>query len=397
MPQAGLSKRKFLYLAAGIVSTLGVSSLIALHFGLLNFGLLGPQKIRQAPRPHRVAGGSMAPTLWSEHYQVECPHCHIRFTIDASPTSSLAQDANSQIPCWHCGKELDRPIGPTLPGDVVDAIWIDESTSLHRDQLVMIRIDGQLHLKRLLGTPGDTIAVDANAVTPLQLTVNGKPATSSEVAIPVDRDALRTESRWSSWERIDADHQASWQWTATQTQSPRLTYAHQNIHDFHKVTAVMDDCPANALIARPLYPVSTLQLRFQIQCSSAIQLITSFGQRELASGIHDLVFTGPNAELSIRVIAQAGNSRVNISQLEIDRFIDYRLRRTDDQSMYPIRLAKDEYYVMGDNVPISVDSRTYGPIHREHIVAVVPLERSRQLLPGSSIHWEHRFIGNFDR
>ncbi len=381
MPRAGLSRRHFLYFAVAFVCTLGFSA-----FTVLNLWLLGRRSVQvgnenasgpQSPRRHRVTGGSMAPTLWGEHYEVTCPTCKVPFKFDASPTSSLVQDASPQIRCWHCGEEFDRPSGPTLPGDIVDAIPIDDSTQLNRGQLVVIRVHDELHLKRLLGIPGDTISLADKAVTPLQLSINGEPTTSSEVTIPVDRDAFRTESRWSSsrwssspwptWQRIDA----TWQCTATQTQSPALIYTHHNIHDFNKVTAIMDDCPANALIARPLYPVSKLQLRFRITCSAAIQLITTLGNRECQLGTHNLVLRGPSGDVSISVIAKHDNSTVRIDGLELDRFIDYRMRRTDDQSKYPIKLTDDEYFIIGDNVPISIDSRTYGPIQRNQILTIL--------------------------
>ena len=38
------------------------------------------------------------------------------------------------------------------------------------------------------------------------------------------------------------------------------------------------------------------------------------------------------------------------------------LTRVDDQSMDPITLAKDEIFVMGDNRPVSRDSRAVGPL-----------------------------------
>ncbi len=43
------------------------------------------------------------------------------------------------------------------------------------------------------------------------------------------------------------------------------------------------------------------------------------------------------------------------------------LTRVDDQSMDPITLAKDEIFVMGDNRPISRDSRAVGPLTLDEI------------------------------
>lgn len=43
------------------------------------------------------------------------------------------------------------------------------------------------------------------------------------------------------------------------------------------------------------------------------------------------------------------------------------LTRVDDQSMDPITLAKDEIFVMGDNRPVSRDSRAVGPLTLDEI------------------------------
>ena len=43
------------------------------------------------------------------------------------------------------------------------------------------------------------------------------------------------------------------------------------------------------------------------------------------------------------------------------------LTRVDDQSMDPITLAKDEIFVMGDNRPVSRDSRAVGPLTLDDI------------------------------
>lgn len=43
------------------------------------------------------------------------------------------------------------------------------------------------------------------------------------------------------------------------------------------------------------------------------------------------------------------------------------LTRVDDQSMDPITLAKDEIFVMGDNRPVSRDSRSVGPLTLDEI------------------------------
>ena len=85
-----------------------------------------------------------------------------------------------------------------------------------------------------------------------------------------------------------------------------------------------------------------------------------------------MTLQGPSGDVSISVIAKHDDSTVHIDGLELDRFLDYRLRRTDKVSQYPIKLTDDEYFMIGDNVPISIDSRTYGTIQRNQIIAIAP-------------------------
>jgi hypothetical protein len=59
---------------------------------------------------------------------------------------------------------------------------------------------------------------------------------------------------------------------------------------------------------------------------------------------------------------------IRLETLEVWRSLEYRLRKRDRRSIYPIRLADDEVFLVGDNVPVSIDSRNHGPIRRDQIM-----------------------------
>ena len=73
--------------------------------------------------------------------------------------------------------------------------------------------------------------------------------------------------------------------------------------------------------------------------------------------------------VAIRVLAGS----VRLSCLQLSRQIEYRLRPHDDHTCYPIELGSGEYFVVGDNVPVSLDSRNFGVIQDRDIKGRVAL------------------------
>ena len=76
--------------------------------------------------------------------------------------------------------------------------------------------------------------------------------------------------------------------------------------------------------------------------------------------------------VAIRVL----EGSVQLSCLQLARQIEYRLRPHDDRARYPIRLGRREYFVVGDNVPVSLDSRDFGVIQERAIKGRVELIES---------------------
>ncbi len=46
-------------------------------------------------------------------------------------------------------------------------------------------------------------------------------------------------------------------------------------------------------------------------------------------------------------------------------------QQTDSEIHYPYRLAENEYFCMGDNRPVSLDSRTFGPVSKSQMLGKV--------------------------
>ncbi len=338
----------------------------------------------------------MAPTLLGDHERARCDACDLVWKVDAS---AMRQHADNMM-CAHCGQSLQRLDPTRIAADVVAIRECNgETDEIQRGDLVAIKWDGRLRVKRIAALEGEKVDLDQ-----LRLTVGGErledllTSASSSVELPrflVDDDGRRPVSRWSSidadsppprsssaWQRIPG---GGWKWGEAFA-SPWLVYHHQSVHDQNRAAPVGDDYPFNVGLDRPLYTVDRLDLRGEIRSSSAAQLeiafwsdrgnvrtvITSNGERSFAVSYHDadpadgLPVTAERP-IAVRVQGQPAT----LSGLLIHRLIEYRIRRRDSREQYPLRIGDGHCFVVGDNVPVSVDSREVGPIPTTSIIGVV--------------------------
>lgn len=81
--------------------------------------------------------------------------------------------------------------------------------------------------------------------------------------------------------------------------------------------------------------------------------------------------TLPLSETTPIALGQTEMPQTEIERIEITRAVEFRHRRGDDAGQYPIELNDRQYFIVGDNGPVSFDSRNHGPIHRDQIVGLV--------------------------
>jgi len=153
-----------------------------------------------------VEGGSMAPTLLAAHIAVQCPTCGYQFAVGVEGAATDGRAAN----CPLCGSGDARlEISRALPADTV---LVDKSAFTFRPprrwEIASLRSPseaGKVCVKRVVGLPGEQIAIRDGDVY-----VNGQVARKSlaeqrAVAIPVFEDRYR---------RPDGNGPESWQATA---------------------------------------------------------------------------------------------------------------------------------------------------------------------------------------
>jgi hypothetical protein len=80
---------------------------------------------------------------------------------------------------------------------------------------------------------------------------------------------------------------------------------------------------------------------------------------------------GPTISETAPVAVHDPTNCIKPADLEVRRRVEYRLRRRDDQDIYPVTLGPGQYFVLGDNVPVSIDSRDFGPVSADQILGVV--------------------------
>ena len=342
----------------------------------------------------------MAPTLLGECEIAKCESCQLYWHVDVS----VAGPKVLRVLCSHCGqamKIVDRkqtPQAGEMTADVVEIrpLGIEtagaEAVNLAPGDLVAIEWDSQLHVKRVAAIPGDVVTLDGP-----RLVVNDKRfedlLVDSESALDlprflVDDDRRREVSRWSSqetdsaWRRADGH---AWEWNG-RSRSPWLIYAHESVYDNDRPSPVWDDYQINVGLDRQLFGVDRLELAGIAHCQSTMRLEVAFWSNDgnvlatrsvsdgqtLAVSYHEGVPADDlpvTAEHPIALRVAAGPFA--LESLEIHRLIEYRLRPRDDRVRYPLAVGPGQYFVLGDNVPVSVDSRDIGLVPISRIVGLV--------------------------
>ena len=327
----------------------------------------------------------MVPTLVGTFTQANCNACGLQWPMEPQ----LPHPSPAGMNCFHCGKSIR--LGVTSRGDVVSLRRVTEN-DLRRGDLVAIRWDDQLRVKRIAALPGDRLELDA-----MHLKVNGERfedlmaldhGSNHLARFLVDRDSRRAGSRWSP-----TDSDSPWTrtpqraWSFSQPgDSDWLVYGHEDVRHGNRSSQVWDDYPFNISLARKLYSVDRFRLSGKIRCESVVMLDIAFwsrrgaklatvmanGDRDFAVSCYDAIAArsmpvGESNPVAIRV--RGGGA--TISQLGIDRFIEYRVRPHDDRGRYPLKIASGQCFVLGDNVPVSIDSRDIGPVPLANVERVV--------------------------
>lgn len=333
----------------------------------------------------------MAPTLWGPNAELTCTACDVRWKVHWQPE----QRPQTAVVCWNCGESVCIDDAVELPGDRV-VIGELSNSSPRRGDLVAIAAENWSNeselpnwvVKRVAALPGQTISHQSG-----WLFADDKPLWAVDEAgqpvwIGVHDDSFRRRGQ-SWWQPRDTDpgiglNERGFVFLADSGPTPWLDYRHFAVHDAMRPDVVRDDVPGNATEVRALVPVHSLGVTFTAKATAATEIEVAFSlgeettvlRRELPAGkslqridFDDAAPTNVADASAPPISIRLRSGQATLTNIVVWRPLRYRIDpRLAAKQTWPIVLGADEYYLLGDNVPLSIDSRDWGPIPRRRIV-----------------------------
>ena len=367
-----------------------------------------------------ISTGSMAPHLLGYHKHVVCPECGFGFArgTDIDDPSNQPRVAT----CINCGQtEIDVAEVPRNEGDqllVHKLPWV--FSEIRRwEPMVFRRPDRATtaFVKRVVGLPGETVQLVGGNIHANGRICRKTLAQQRGLAVPVYDDRFRPRAGTSRWTAGPgwADHHPAFRFAAMDTRTSWLIYRHQ---DIEQPGIVRDRYAYNPREPRSrTRTVSELLVTFEAITSQTPPRLTielDTGQHRVAwvrdpvAGKQWLVVDGRRMK-SVRLVpVEPGRRRTmelstidrtlraavdgrlvlpplalsnsshrsktgaadllklgaaagdfEIQNVRIDRDVFYRDAAGQHATTSPWKLGPDEFFMLGDNSPVSLDSRSW--------------------------------------
>jgi len=357
---------------------------------------------------------------------VSCWNCGADVTLEgiASQSGDRVKLCQPLAPAPLMGIRPGDLVAIEEPGQAASSqLPQDQSSAINQTSSINRTHNPRWTVKRLFAMPGESIAhrqgflvveprinqraEKPNAAVDVHSDTRTDP-TYEPVWVTVHDDRFRHDSLswWRPTESGPAIGRGDKSFSLVSTASPPLwlVYHHFAVHRDMRPDVIRDDVAGNLNETRLLVPVERIRLTMTAETAlpSAIEVVMQIGNQtrsirhNLSSGKNSLVFDSAAGELrasgesaveragvdpapasttmpittattpiAVRVVSGAAV----ISELIVQRPLEYRIApRFLDRWQWPLQLGDDEYFVLGDNVPLSIDSRHWGPISRQRIV-----------------------------
>ncbi|MGV3484488.1 MAG: S26 family signal peptidase [Planctomycetaceae bacterium] len=336
-------------------------------------------------KPARVTGASMSPTIWGDHAVIQCQGCRVQWKANWQ----AAMRPSGSIACWNCGFQWPAADYPPRPGDVVR---IDtaayRSSPPNINDIVAIRDASNVRIKRIVGVPGQVLSARSGI-----LFRDGHPLTSAAPWIVVHDDTFRRDD--VSWWQAAAPDLVTQTPTGFDVQAGAdpalLLYGHRSPYDQLRPDRIRDDYAGNLSESRWLREVTMVGVQADVDVSAAATLHgwmwTAQGAvretRALPQGHQrlDLRWTRPDPDVpeppqgldaQHPIALNIEHGSLSIRNLRVIRPILYWIDESSPGAVeLPLKIEDDHFFLVGDNVPLSVDSRQAGPVTRSQIIGKV--------------------------
>ncbi len=335
----------------------------------------------------QVVGASMSPTFWGEHRSLQCTGCGITWQANWQPEMRPSEP----ITCWNCGHLFNLVDGQAELGEIIaidPSAYSQSNASPQLSDVVAIQDANGFRLKRIVAIPGQTVWQRDG-----DLFRDDQPMTTLAPWNVVHDHSFRHQAK-SWWLPVDSvqimqtDEGFRIAADADSGQEAKLIYQHRSPYDELRPDRVRDDYSGNLVERRRLRDVQTLAVRAQIDVivASTIHwwcwrddgivketthlpvglhpLHVQWSERHLIAGHTP---AGLDAKQPICLVIETGT--IVITKLIVERPINYWIDDTAARTIaLPIILQSDEYFVIGDNIPLSIDSRHHGVVKLADIV-----------------------------
>lgn len=345
-------------------------------------------------KPLRIEGSSMAPTLLGPHVEVVCPHCEHRFAVAADQVPRFRPYV-----CPDCRQKFNAtPTEVTLG----ERMWVNRAqlaiSDVERWDVVVFRCPDRVEslcIKRVLGLPGEHVDFSSG-----DLLIDGNVLRKSlDEQMQLRQLVHRERQKLLTWNTDDERWQFSanaWRHSGDES---RLVYQPAG-------GTVTDDLGVNQTAMRPIYaaldlmvatkaklaPGANVRLVAKLANGRVIeQSIDRAGESQIVWSLFDrqalLAVDGqvvwreelPTAWPDQPRLSVVATGDVQLGELSVWRDAYYHTRPVDRWPAAGVTLAADELFVVGDNVAISLDSRTW-PSHAlpKELLIGVPMGISRE-------------------
>ncbi|MEM6692629.1 MAG: S26 family signal peptidase [Planctomycetota bacterium] len=261
----------------------------------------------------------MAPTLRGASLRWSCDKCDVSTLTSQLQIRELAEQGRA-IVCFNCGSRhrVDESQYPPVNPDVVRIVPINDQTTVQRGQVVVVTREGKFQVKRVAAIPGDRVSLDLDV-----LQVNGESiATPAIDGGAHDRSITLFELTPRTLERL-------------QRREKGWFLLPPNAYRDSRRESWLDDTPYNVGVSRRLNSIDQVKIEFDKP------LRWQFDRR--LTILEDL-------------------PREQLLGLKVYRPIIHRLNQIHRRDGYPLKLMDHQFFLVGDNAPVSVDSRDWGPV-----------------------------------